>query len=126
MQFDIDAKIESDTSDGINNVKIFCYDLTLLFKGHNHNINFIFHDSRLFDGIDERQKTDIFRTVYEEFFNTNKQYIATVNQNQLDEIKRLLTDEKFKKIIIDNTILTLTDESDSQKLLGIKVDIDDK
>jgi len=126
LQFDIDAKIESDTSDGINNVKIFCYDLTLLFKGHNHNINFIFHDSRLFDGIDERQKTDIFRTVYEEFFNTNKQYIATVNQNQLDEIKRLLTDEEFKKIIIDNTILTLTDESDSQKLLGIKVDIDDK
>ncbi len=126
MQFDIDAKIESDTSDGINNVKIFCYDLTLLFKGHNHNIDFIFHDSRLFDGIDERQKADIFRTVYEEFSNTNKQYIATVNQNQLDEIKRLLTEEEFQRIITENTILTLTDESDSQKLLGIKVDIGDK
>ncbi|MGB4351725.1 MAG: DUF2326 domain-containing protein [Tissierellaceae bacterium] len=126
LQFDIDAKIESDTSDGINNVKIFCYDLTLLFKGHNHNIDFIFHDSRLFDGIDERQKADIFRTVYEEFSNTNKQYIATVNQNQLDEIKRLLTEEEFQRIITENTILTLTDESDSQKLLGIKVDIGDK
>lgn len=126
LQFDIDAKIESDTSDGINNVKIFCYDLTILFKGHNHNIDFIFHDSRLFDGIDERQKTDIFRTVYEEFSNKNKQYIATINQNQLDEIKRLLTEEEFQMIINDNTILTLTDESDSQKLLGIKVDIGDK
>lgn len=123
LQFDIDAKIESDTSDGINNVKIFCYDLTILFKGHNHYIDFIFHDSRLFDGIDERQKADIFRTVYEKFYNTNKQYIATVNQNQLGEIKSQLTDEMFKKIIIDNTVLTLTDESDSQKLLGIKVDI---
>lgn len=123
LQFDIDAKIESDTSDGINNVKIFCYDLTILFKGHNHDIDFIFHDSRLFDGIDERQKADIFRTIYEEFSSTQKQYIATVNQNQLDEIQRLFTEEEFQSIITNNTILTLTDESDSQKLLGIKVDI---
>lgn len=32
-RFNIDAKIESDASDGINNIKIFCYDLTMLFKG---------------------------------------------------------------------------------------------
>lgn len=100
MQFDIDAKIESDTSDGINNVKIFCYDLTILFKGHNHYIDFIFHDSRLFDGIDERQKADIFRTVYEKFYNTYKQYIATVNQNQLGVIKSQLTDEMFKRLLL--------------------------
>lgn len=125
LQFDIDAKIESDTSDGINNVKIFCYDLTILFRGHNHNMDFVFHDSRLFDGIDERQKADIFRTVYKEFSHTNKQYIATVNQNQLDEIRRQFKEEEFKKVIIDKTVLTLTDESDSQKLLGIKVDIGD-
>jgi len=125
LLFDIDAKIESDTSDGINNVKIFCYDLTILFRGHNHNIDFIFHDSRLFDGIDERQKADMFRTAYDEFTNTSKQYIATINQNQIDEVKRLMTKEEFDNIIAKNTILTLTDESDSGKLLGIKVDIDD-
>ncbi|HHX11923.1 MAG TPA: DUF2326 domain-containing protein [Clostridiales bacterium] len=124
--FDIEAKIESDTSDGINNVKIFCYDLTLLFQGHNHKMNFVFHDSRLFDGIDERQKAEIFRIAYEEFSNKNKQYIATVNQNQLSEIKSQFTDEELQKIITDNTVLTLTDESDTQKLLGIKVDIGEK
>lgn len=123
LQFDIDAKIESDTSDGINNVKIFCYDLTILFKGYNHKMNFIFHDSRIFDGIDERQKADIFKTVYKEFTDTNKQYIATVNQNQLDEIKRQLDEGEFYNIITKNTVLTLTDDSDSEKLLGIKVDI---
>lgn len=126
LQFNIDAKIESDASDGINNVKIFCYDLTILFKGHNHNIDFIFHDSRLFDGIDERQKADLFKTVYEKFTQVNKQYIATVNQNQLDEIKKHMTDNEFEKIIAHNTVLTLTDESDYDKLLGIKVDIPDK
>ncbi len=126
LLFDIDAKIESDTSDGINNVKIFCYDLTILFKGCNHNIDFIFHDSRLFDGIDERQKADMFKIAYEEFSKSGKQYIATVNQNQIDEIRRLMTQEDFKNIIVDNTILTLTDESDAGKLLGIRVDIDDE
>lgn len=123
LQFNIDAKIESDASDGINNVKIFCYDLTILFKGHNHNIDFVFHDSRVFDGIDERQKTDMFKTVYQKFTQANKQYIATVNQNQLDEIKKHIKDDEFEKIITRNTVLTLTDESDCEKLLGIKVDL---
>lgn len=121
--FNINAKIESDASGGINKVKTFCYDLTLLFKGYNHKINFIFHDSSLFDGIDERQKTGIFKTVYQKFKDIDKQYIATVNQNQLDEIKKLLTDEEFSNIITQNQVLPLTDELDSEKLLGIKVDI---
>ncbi len=123
LQFNIDAKIESDASDGINNVKIFCYDLTILFRGHNHNIDFVFHDSRLFDGTDERQKTDMFKIVYQKFAQANKQYIATVNQNQLDEIKKHIKDDEFEKLITQNTVLTLTDESDSEKLLGIKVDL---
>ncbi len=126
LQFNIEAKIESDASDGINNVKIFCYDLTILFKGHNHNIDFVFHDSRLFDGIVERQKADMFKTIYQKFTQVNKQYIATVNQNQLDEIKKHIEDDEFEKIITQNTVLTLTDESDSEKLLGIKVDIPDE
>lgn len=126
LRFNIDARIESDASDGINNVKIFCYDLTILFKGRNHKINFVFHDSRLFDGTDERQKTDMFKTVYQKFAAVDKQYIATVNQNQLDEIKKYTTDEEYKNIITQNTVLTLTDESDSEKLLGIKVDLGEK
>ncbi|MBU5344078.1 DUF2326 domain-containing protein [Caldifermentibacillus hisashii] len=125
QRYDIDAKIESDNSDGINNVKIFCYDLTLLFKGQNHNMNVIFHDSRLFDGIDERQKAELIKVLYEEFSNTNKQYIATVNQNQLNEIYNILGDELYTQIIEKNTVLVLTDEDPSEKLLGIQVDIED-
>jgi len=120
--FTIDAKIESDASDGINNVKIFCYDLTILFKGYNHDIDFIFHDSRLFDGTDERQKTGMFETIYQKFADGNKQYIATVNQNQLDEIKKHIKADMFETIINKNTVLTLTDDSNDGKLLGIKVD----
>ena len=125
QRYNIDAKIESDNSDGINNVKIFCYDMTLLFKGQNHNIDFLFHDSRLFDGIDERQKAELFKIVFEEFMNSKKQYIATVNQNQINEIEACMESDLFQKIVKNNTVLTLTDDNESEKLLGITVDFND-
>ncbi len=123
IRYNIDAKIEADASDGINNVKIFCYDMSILFMGFGHKIKFLFHDSRIFDGIDERQKTELFRIVYKSFNESNYQYIASVNQNQLEEIKKYLTEEEFDRIINNNTVLTLTDDNDSEKLLGIKVDL---
>ncbi len=123
QRYTIEAKIESDNSDGINNVKIFCYDMTMLFKGHGHNVKFSFHDSRLFDGIDEKHKAEIFKVVNELFNGTDYQYIATVNQNQLNEVKSILTEQEYEDIIEKNTILTLTDEDDSEKLLGVKVDV---
>jgi uncharacterized protein YydD (DUF2326 family) len=126
LAFNIDPRIESDASDGINNVKIFCYDLSILFEGKNHNVDFVFHDSRLFDGIDERQKTVMFNIVKIVFSNSAKQYIATVNQNQLNEIKANMSADEYKSIIEDHTVLTLTDADASEKLLGIKVDIGNK
>ncbi len=126
FRFNINAKMESDASYGINNVKIFCYDLTVLFKGYNHNVDFLFHESRLFNGIEEMKKNKILKIVNNLFSNNEKQYIATVNQNQLNEIKSQMSDEDFENIITKNTILTLTDDSDAEKLLGIKVDIGEK
>lgn len=123
INYKIDARIESEGSDGINNIKIFCYDMTLLFKGYNHNINFLFHDSRIFHGTDDNQKKDLFKIINERFTNTNKQYIVSVNQNQIDEVKKHLTEEEYKSIIKNNIILNLTDDSDNGKLLGITVDI---
>ena len=99
--------------------------MTLLFKGQNHNIDFLFHDSRLFDGIDERQKAELFKIVFEEFMNSKKQYIATVNQNQINEIEACMESDLFQKIVKNNTVLTLTDDNESEKLLGITVDIND-
>ena len=123
LRYDIEAKIEADSSDGINNVKIFCYDITLLFKGYGHSIHFLFHDSRIFHGIDERQETELFRIANELFGNSNCQYIVTVNQNQLKDIQQYMKEDEFNEIIKKNTVLTLTDDSHAEKLLGIKVDL---
>ncbi len=123
IRYNLDARIESDSSGGINNVKIFCYDLTLLFRKHNHHINFLFHDSRIFNGVDERQKTAMIEAVGELFEDSGNQYIVTMNQNQLEEVRRHIAPDRFAAIIEKNTVLTLTDGSPEEKLLGIDVDL---
>jgi uncharacterized protein YydD (DUF2326 family) len=124
-RFDIKVKIEDDASDGIQEVKIFCFDMTILLGKHNHNMNFIVHDGRLFSNMDPRQITTLFRLAFKHTNKSEFQYIATINENMLADVKsKYLSKDEYKNIITDNTILTLTDESPSSKLLGIQIDMD--
>ncbi len=56
LRYNIDVKIQDDSSDGINKVRLFCFDLILLLMQNNHNVKFIFHDSRLFADMDTHQR----------------------------------------------------------------------
>lgn len=123
LRFKIQAQLHSDASDGISNVKIFCYDLTLLFLEHCHKIGFIFHDSRLISDIDPRQSAQMFRILNSFFTDSNKQYILSLNQNQLEEIKQILTHDEYREIIEANICLELKDEPVSGKLLGRQIDL---
>lgn len=116
-RYDIEAKIQSDTSDGINSVKLFCYDITTLMQGNNHSMNFIFHDSRLFSDIDETHCNELFKIVQNKF--SDKQYIASINQNQFNTLP-----DSMKKFVRENTIQELTDDSDNGKLLGVTVELE--
>jgi uncharacterized protein YydD (DUF2326 family) len=117
IRYDIEAKIQSDSSDGINSVKLFCYDVTTLMQSNNHAMNFIFHDSRLFSDIDETHCDELFKIVKDKFLD--KQYIASINQNQLNTLSN-----DTKKFIEKNTVQELTDESNNGKLLGITVELE--
>jgi len=117
IRYDIEAKIQSDSSDGINSVKLFCYDLTLLMQGSHHTINFVFHDSRLFSNIDEVHCNELFKIVKDKF--TNNQYIASINQNQLNALS-----EDIQTFVKDHIVQELTDDSDDGKLLGITVELE--
>ncbi|MFK5925938.1 MAG: DUF2326 domain-containing protein [Desulfuromusa sp.] len=117
IRYDIEAKIQSDSSDGINSVKLFCYDLTLLIYGNNHFMNFIFHDSRLFSDIDEVHCNVLFEIVKTKFID--KQYIASINQNQLNALSKDMQD-----FVKDHIVRELTDDSDGGKLLGITVELE--
>ena len=117
LRYDIDAKIQSDSSDGINSVKLFCYDLTLLMQGSRHAMKFIFHDSRLFSDIDEAHCNELFKIVKDRF--VDHQYIASINQNQLNALSK-----EVKSFVQENIVQTLTDDSDDGKLLGITVELE--
>lgn len=121
LRFTFDAHIDSDGSDGINNVKIFCYDLTVLKARHNHNVDFIFHDSRIFDGVEDRQISDMVELINETF--VEQQYIASINEYHVKLIESIIGVERTKELIYDNTVLNLTDDSNTGKLLGLQVDL---
>lgn len=123
IRFEIEAKIEDDASDGINEVKIFCFDMTLLIGQHNHNVKFLFHDSRLFSNMDPRQRATLFKLVHEYSTGRGLQYIATLNEDQILSMKSQFNDKEFKEVITDNIVLELTDDSPAGKLLGIEVDM---
>lgn len=122
-RFNIEATIDSDSGDGVNNVKIFCFDWTLLKTQNNHNVKFIFHDSRLISEIDPRQIAIMFQIAYFNAANNDLQYIISSNQKELDALKEVFDEEEYEEIIEKNIVENLTDDSDEGKLLGLSVDL---
>lgn len=122
LRFDINVKIQGDSSDGVNEVKIFCFDWTLLLAKHNHNINCIFHDSRILSDMDPRQISTLLKLSYETSLKNNLQYILSINENMLESAKEYLTQEEYNNVINSN-ILELTDKNEKSKLLGIQIDL---
>jgi uncharacterized protein YydD (DUF2326 family) len=122
-RFDFDVKVENDSSDGINEVRIFCYDLTLLALKQNHKVNFIFHDGRLFANMDVRKRAKVFELADKVVSSLGGQYIATLNPDFISGMSEEFTSEEFKRLISDNIVLELRDDSDAGKLLGIQVDM---
>ena len=46
-----------------------------------------------------------------------------LNHNIVDNLKDELTKEEYKVIINDKIVLRLSDKADSEKLLGVQVDL---
>lgn len=67
--------------------------------------------SKFIDGVDECQKTDMIEVIGDLFSDSENQYIVTMNENQLKEVRRHLPPQKFEDIINRNTILSLTAHS---------------
>ena len=124
VRYDFDVRIEADSSDGINSVKIFCYDLAVLLLGCNHHMDFIWHDSRLYSDIDPKQRTTLFKIAQEKTAQYGKQYIASVNHDQLEAMRAEMTGEAFSDLFEqDAVVLRLRDDGPASKLLGVQVDM---
>ncbi|MEA5470354.1 ABC-three component system protein [Spirulina sp. 06S082] len=114
--YNFNVNIARDGSEGIGNMKIFCYDLTLaqLWSGRNPAPNILIHDSTIFDGVDERQIALALELVARESSQRTFQYICTLNSDMIPE-SEFSDNFDFSSYIR----LRLTDENDSGKLLGI-------
>lgn len=74
--------------------------------------------------MDPRQRCTLFNLAYNKSTKNNFQYIASVNEDTLFSFKDFMQTDDYQKVIEDNIILELTDESEESKLLGIQVDMD--
>lgn len=81
----ITPRIDADDSRGINNMVIFCFDLTLAVLAHRHGRgpDFLIHDSHLYDGVDERQVARALALAAEVTDEEHMQYIVTLNTDTL-------------------------------------------
>ena len=122
-KLDEDSMLEDDSSDGVNEVRIFCFDW-LILNTTKCNMRFTAHDSRIFANMDPRQRKVLFKIVNEVCKDSEFQYICSVNQDTLDSVKGLMEDNEYKEMIADNIILELNDDAPESKLLGIQIDID--
>jgi uncharacterized protein YydD (DUF2326 family) len=122
-RFDIKAKIQDDAGNAVKEVKIFCYDWTILKGKHNHNVNFLFHDSKITGDMDTRQVKTMFEVAHNECKLNDFQYIISLNQSVIESLKSEMTSEEHKELVTDRIKLILSDKSPEEKLLGIQIDL---
>ena len=117
LKFNIE--ISRSGSDAIGKMKIFCLDLALLeFSTRRRlRIDFLVHDSELFDGVDSRQRAAAIQRAREVADGTGTQYICALNSDMVPY------DDFRKGFAFDEHVrLRLTDEDPAGTLLGMVFD----
>ncbi len=117
LKFNIE--IAKSGSDGIGKMKIFCFDLALLefCTGRELSIDFLVHDSEMYDGVDSRQRAAALERAHEVTEDTGTQYICALNSDMVphDDFREgFAFDEHVRR--------RLTDGEPEGTLLGIVFD----
>jgi len=114
FRFHVD--IERSGSQGIDSMKVFCYDLTIaeLWARRSSAPGFLVHDSTIFDGVDERQIALALELAARKSAEAGFQYICTLNSDTVPwkEFSEGFDLNSFVK-------LRLTDANEQGRLLGI-------
>ncbi len=109
--------IERSGSEGIEKMKIFCFDLAVLQlqMQTRTGIDFIIHDTLMYDSVDGRQRALAFELANEVTEKLGAQYICTINSDMIpkgDFSDRFDFDKHVR--------LILSDATPSGSLLGIR------
>jgi uncharacterized protein YydD (DUF2326 family) len=112
-----DVEIERSGSEGVGKMKIFCFDLMLseFIRREDRRIDFLIHDSTLYDAVDSRQRALALERALEVCNKLGTQYICALNSDMVPW-------EDFSKNFDFNSRirLTLTDRDRAGALLGIQ------
>lgn len=113
------VNIKRAKSQGINNMKIMCYDLMLmeLRKQKQAFPDFLVHDSTIFDGVDERQIAKSLMLAMEKSAKCDYQYICLMNSDTIPE-KEMTRQaiETFNEAVVRR----ISDKDDESGVMGIK------
>ncbi len=109
--------IERSGSEGIEKMKIFCFDLAALRLQiqSEKGINFLVHDTLMFDSVDTRQRARAFERAHQVTTELGGQYICTINSD-------MIPSEDFNEgfDFEQHVRLTLSDADPSGSLLGMR------
>lgn len=119
IRFNFEVELEASGSDGIGNAKILCFDWLNFMYGHNHAMDFLWHDNRLFAHIDPSQRALWFKYVSKELKHTKKQYIVSMNKENFNAMKQYLSDEEWSGLV-EKVVVTLSNNKPETRLLGIR------
>ncbi|WP_245473835.1 DUF2326 domain-containing protein [Bradyrhizobium zhanjiangense] len=115
--YKFDVEIAGSPSEGISKMKIFCYDLMLLCFARQRGlgIDFLIHDSTIFDGVDPRQRAHALELAAEMSAKYGFQYICTLNTDMVPV-------SDFSSTFDHQALvrLRLTDTDPSGSLLGFR------
>jgi uncharacterized protein YydD (DUF2326 family) len=111
------VQIQRSDSDGVGNMKIFCYDLLLaqMWSQRPQSPGFLAHDSTIFDGVDERQVAHALELAAKESARCGFQYICTMNSDAvpMSRFSNGFTIDPFVR-------LRLTDTDPAGCLMGMR------
>lgn len=120
--YEFDVEIKKSTSEGVSKMKIFCYDLMMVERFSQRNrIDFFFHDSTIYDGVDSRQRAHALLQASKRAQEGNFQYICALNSDMIPY-------EDFEEgFDIKNYIrLTLGDQEPADSLMGFHFELKKK
>lgn len=111
------VEIERQDSQGVEQMKVFCYDLTVatLWALRNAGPGFLIHDSTIFADVDERQKAHALELAARTADANGFQYICCLNSDGVPAADFTKEFDLRRYVRIE-----LTDEGASGGLLGIR------
>lgn len=120
--YSFDVEIPRSNSEGVGRMKIFCYDLMLVdMFSQKEKIDFLVHDSTMFDGVDNRQVAHALEHAHKIAQHTGFQYICAFNSDSIPH-------EDFSdEFDIENYVrLRLSDQRPEDTLLGFHFELTKK